>query len=447
MTDWDFDVVGVGFGPSNLSLAIALEEHNRAPRVGRPLRAMFFEKRPSFAWHPGMLLDDATIQVSFLKDLVTLRNPTSDYSFVAYLHAQGRLVDFINHHTLYPLRIEYNDYFRWAAERLASCVRYDSEVTDIAPVRRGEELAGFAVTVGQRVVRARNVVAAPGLVPNIPAGLELSDRVWHNAHLLGRLEALPEKHPSRFVVVGAGQSAAETAQHLLDRFPGAEIVAVFSTFGYTPADDSPFVNRIFDPDSVDLLFDAPETLRERLFAAHRYTNYAAVDRSLIEALYARMYRDKVAGASCFRVLGCSRVAAVRETPETVAVAIEFLPDGSTREVDADALIFATGYRPADPATLCPSMMPYFLLDDLGRLRVTRDYQVKLTLPAAGSLFIMGASEHAHGLSATLLSNMAVRAGEVLDALLRYAALGSEAGTGVGEDDTIVLPADTVPEPA
>ena len=33
-----------------------------------------------------MLLEDATMQVSFLKDLVTLRNPASEYGFLSYLH-------------------------------------------------------------------------------------------------------------------------------------------------------------------------------------------------------------------------------------------------------------------------------------------------------------------------------------------------------------------------
>src|SRR5689334_7988199 len=91
-------VVGIGFGPSNLALAVAVSEHNAGggPQVG----ARFFERQVEFGWHRGMLLDDATMQVSFLKDLVTLRNPTSEFSFLRYLHTRGRLIDFINHKNL-----------------------------------------------------------------------------------------------------------------------------------------------------------------------------------------------------------------------------------------------------------------------------------------------------------------------------------------------------------
>src|SRR5262245_836688 len=111
-----YDLVGVGFGPSNLALAIALEEHHR--RSEAPLTGLFLERQQRFGWHRGMLIDDATMQVSFLKDLVTMRDPTSDFSFLAYLHGKGRLVDFINHKALFPLRVEFHDYLEWAAGRL-----------------------------------------------------------------------------------------------------------------------------------------------------------------------------------------------------------------------------------------------------------------------------------------------------------------------------------------
>src|ERR1700712_1526142 len=85
------DLVGIGFGPSNLGLAIALEEQ------GSGLSTRFVERQEAFGWHRGMLLEDATMQISFLKDLVTLRNPASGFSFLAYLKERGRLVDFINY--------------------------------------------------------------------------------------------------------------------------------------------------------------------------------------------------------------------------------------------------------------------------------------------------------------------------------------------------------------
>ena len=62
-----------------------------------------------------MLLEQAHMQVSFLKDLATLRNPTSRFTFINYLHEKGRLQDFINLKTFFPSRHEFNDYLAWAA--------------------------------------------------------------------------------------------------------------------------------------------------------------------------------------------------------------------------------------------------------------------------------------------------------------------------------------------
>ena len=65
------DLIGVGFGPSNIALAIALEERREA---GRPIDALFLEKQPAFAWHPHMLLSHAHIGSEFGVGLEQCRN-------------------------------------------------------------------------------------------------------------------------------------------------------------------------------------------------------------------------------------------------------------------------------------------------------------------------------------------------------------------------------------
>lgn len=423
MRSWGFDVVGVGFGPSNLGLAVAIEEHNAGLAGGQPVTSRFFERQAAFGWHRGMLLENATVQVSFLKDLVTMRNPASDFSFVAYLHQRGRLADFINHKTLFPLRIEFNDYFTWAAGRLADCVAYSQEVTGVRPVIEDGVITAFDVTVGRptkqvEVRRARNVVVAAGLVPHLPEGVTRSDRVWHNSELLHRVEELAAgPPPRRFVVVGAGQSAAETTEYLGQRFPDAEVCAVFSRFGYTPTDDSSFTNRIFDPDAVDTFYSAPEDVKQMLSGYHRNTNYSVVDGDLIEALYRRAYLDKVLGRQRLRVLNASRVVDVEEASPGVRAAVEHLPDGGLTHLGADAIVYATGYRPADPMRVLGRTGRLCRRDGAGRLGIGRDHRLDLTIPSRAGLFVTGASEHAHGLSSTLLSNVAVRAGEILESVL------------------------------
>jgi len=416
------DIVGVGFGPSNLGLAIAVEEHHRGG--GERLTTRFYERQPSFGWHRGMLLDDATMQVSFMKDLVTLRNPASDFSFLSYLQDVGRLVEFTNHKTLFPLRIDFHAYFEWAAERVKDQVTYSRSVTDIAPIVEDGAVVAYDVTTEptgggtSRTVRARNVAIAVGLTSRIPDGATLGARVWHNLDLVQRIEALPrDPAPRRFVVLGAGQSAAEAVAFLHDEFPTAEVCSVFAKYGYAPADDSPFANRIFDPEAVDTYYDADDDVKRRLFDYHRNTNYSVVDLDLIEELYRREYRERVLGRRRLRMMNASQVTSVREEPDIVRVAVEHLPSGKVEALDADVFVYATGYQPADMFRLLGSTADLVERRADGAPVVHRDYRLGLTSPSPAGVYVQGGTEHAHGISSTLLSNVAVRTGEIVESVL------------------------------
>ncbi|GHJ41207.1 lysine/ornithine N-monooxygenase [Streptomyces sp. TS71-3] len=433
------DVLGVGFGPSNLALAIAIDEHNAtAPREGR-LNALFLERQPCFGWHRGMLIDDATMQVSFLKDLVTLRNPSSDFSFLCFLRERGRLIDFLNQKTLFPLRVEFHEYLEWAADRVRHLVAYDHEVTSISPVRDESGTVVFydvtcrnpRATGGSVTYRARDICVAVGLEPHLPPGAELSDRVWHNSALMQRVgELVAARTPvRRAVVLGAGQSAAETVDYLHRSFPEAEVCAVFAKYGYTPADDSPFANRIFDPEAVDAYFQAPSEVKQTLFDYHRSTNYSVVDMELIESLYATAYQEKVAGRERLRFLNVSRISGVTPRPDGLLdVAVEYLPTGELQLLRADLLVHATGYRPRDLTSLLGEAAKVCLRDDSDAVRVRRDHRVETASDVQAGIYLQGGTEHTHGLTSTLLSTTAIRAGEIQRCLVDRLAMPSRQPT-------------------
>jgi L-ornithine N5-oxygenase len=415
------DLIGIGFGPSNVAMAIALSEHNAGVGGQEAVTARFFEQQPRFGWHRGMLIDDATMQVSFLKDLVTLRNPASEFSFLCYLQSRGRLIDFINHKNLFPLRVEFHDYLEWAAAKVDDLVSYGHEVVGVAPVVREGAVEHLEVTVrsgeGLEVHRARNLVLGTGLRPLLPEGVERGDRVWHNSELLARVDGLEGTSPSRFVVVGAGQSAAENVAYLHRRFPDAEVCAVFTRYGYSPADDSGFANRIFDPAAVDEYFAAPGSVKRRLMDYHGNTNYSVVDIDLIDDLYRQMYREKVLGTERLRFLNVSRLTEVEETPDRVRTTVKSLVTGEETLLDADVVVFATGYSPADPLGLLGEVAERCLRDDDGLVRVERDYRIATDPDLRCGIYLQGGTEHTHGITSSLLSNTAIRVGEILESLL------------------------------
>ncbi|HEX2132854.1 MAG TPA: SidA/IucD/PvdA family monooxygenase, partial [Actinophytocola sp.] len=311
--------------------------------------------------------------------------------------------------------IEFHDYLEWAAARVADSVRYHREVISVEPVTDAGTVVAFDVIARHgadtTTYRARNLVFGVGLEPRLPDGATLSERVWHNRDLLTRVERLTD--PRRLAVVGAGQSAAEVTKFLHDRFPAAEVCGVFSRYGYSPSDDTPFANRVFDPDAVDHFFAAPEHVKEMILDYHGNTNYSVVDTDLIEELYRRTYQEKVLGTPRLRLFNVSRVAETVETGDGVRATVESLTTHEKTVLDCDVLVYATGYRPADPLRLLGDLDALCHRDDQDRPAVDRDYRVSTDAELRAGLYLQGGTEHTHGISSSLLSTTAVRAGQIL----------------------------------
>ena len=60
-----YDVIGIGFGPANIALAIAMEEMEFAGT------RLFLERHASTQWQPEMMLSGSDIQNHPSRDLVT----------------------------------------------------------------------------------------------------------------------------------------------------------------------------------------------------------------------------------------------------------------------------------------------------------------------------------------------------------------------------------------
>ncbi|MBQ0853748.1 lysine N(6)-hydroxylase/L-ornithine N(5)-oxygenase family protein [Streptomyces sp. BH-SS-21] len=418
-----YDLVGIGFGPSNLSLAIALDEHGASAQQP-PVTSHFFEQQPTFGWHRNMLLPSTTMQISFLKDLATFRNPMSRFSFISFLHASNRLVQFVNNQDFFPTRHEFHQYLEWAAAGVGDQVTYGTEVTSIRPCAEAGGQAPDLLEVEvrgsdgtTRVVTTHNVAISTGLVPRLPEGTATDERVWHSSEFLGRFGAHAPDDLKSVAVVGAGQSAAEITRFLYDSLPHAQISAVIPSYGYSIADDTPFANQVFDPDAVDEYYFGTERARDAFWRYHRNTNYSVVDADVIRALYQRSYDEQVRGSRRLHFRNLTRVAEVNRAGSGTRVMLRSLLDDRTEELAVDALVFATGYDGLDPARLLGDFDKHFQRDAAGRHRVERDYRLVTASDLTCGVYLQGGTEHSHGLTSSLLSNMAVRSGEIADSIV------------------------------
>ncbi|RDA90837.1 hypothetical protein CP533_1559 [Ophiocordyceps camponoti-saundersi (nom. inval.)] len=456
--DCDYDLVCVGFGPASLAVAIAMHDAlasgGRLLADGSPPRVLFVEKQESFAWHAGMLLPGAKMQISFVKDLATLRDPRSEFTFLNYLHRKGRLVDFTNLGTFLPARAEYEDYLRWCASHFDHLVRFGMEAVAVKPVSDSASssvVRTFAVVTqnvrnGQRhTYRGRNVLLATGGQPSVPSSLPLSNpRVVHSSEYNHRIRQLLPKTAAayRIAVVGAGQSAAEIFHNLPALYPNARTWLVMRSEFLRPSDDSPFVNSVFNPEYIDCLYPKPAKDRSSLLAEARATNYGVVRLSLIEELYERMYDQKRRlGADetqwPHRILGGRQIVRLEPSrDEGLAVRVQRVGGGAVEQeedetLDVDLVIAATGYQRNAHVQMLravwdmlpkePAIDGWTVETDDGQrnLAVGRDYGIKFQAGAVAEdagIWLQGCCEGTHGLSDTLLSVLATRSGEIVESI-------------------------------
>lgn len=248
------DLICVGFGPASLAIAVALHDEieSQSPSLtSSEPRVRFIERQDKFRWHAGMLLPGTKMQITFIKDLATLRNPRSEFTFINYLHRNDRLVQFTNLGTFLPQRIEYEDYMRWCASHFDEFVDYGYDVQSVdvgCTNSKTGAIEDFRITAhdrnsGQSISRrAKNVVIAAGGRPSIPKCLNANHpRVIHSSQYATTVnDIFPDGTAPRSVaVIGAGQSAAEVFHNIPNRFPGSKVYLLIRGSALRPSDDSP----------------------------------------------------------------------------------------------------------------------------------------------------------------------------------------------------------------
>jgi L-ornithine N5-oxygenase len=425
----ELDVLGIGFGPANIALAIAAEE------LGSSLRLRFVEQSAQPGWQEDMLLPEADIQNHPLRDLVTPRNPRSRYTFVNFLFEHNRLFEHLNLPLVHPLRIEYRQYVRWVAQHFAQQVDYGDAVTALWPVlERGCVRAWQAEFASGRRVHARAVVLAPGRTPRVPPVFEphADPRIVHLTRFASAFAALKQRKVAqpRVVIIGGSQSAVELLLHVAGELPeGGTVTGVTRNFGFRLKDTSPFSDEVYFPAFVDTFFHACPEQKARLRKELVFTNYSSADRDVLDALYVRLYRNKLLGRRDLLVRTMTEVEAVTPTADGVELTLRRTMEGSVDRERFDLVVLATGFKDLGrepgqepyPALLALAADQLELVD--GSLAVDLDYRVRLRGGHdAAPLFLNGLCESSHGMGdAGSLSLLSLRSAAILKALQRSLA--------------------------
>ena len=379
-----YDFAGIGVGPFNLGLACLAHPL-------RDLQGVFLDKRPEFNWHPGMLLQDTTLQVPFLADHVTLADPTSPFSFLNYLKEQGRIYSFYIRENFKMLRNEYNHYCRWAIDKLPE-VHFNTAVKHIR-YDEAQQLYLLACS-NNRQVKARRIVLGTGTMPYIPANCKAyTDKAIHSAHYLQHKHRLQSGRS--ITIVGSGQSAAEIYFDLLQEIDtyGYALHWITRSPRFYPLEYSKLTLEMTSPEYVDYFYGLPQHRRDHLLH-HQKHLYKGINNDLIAAIFDTIYAKKLVADIRISLRTNADLQAVAWDAATETFRLTFYQEEQEKYYahETAGLVLATGYTHRIPECMAP-IADRFRTDEKGRFVVNRNYTIDKN---AREIFVQNAELHTHG---------------------------------------------------
>ncbi len=400
------DFAAIGLGPFNLGLACLTEDLD-------DLDGVFLESREDFSWHAGMMLPDATLQVPFLADLVTMADPTSRFSFLNHLKSTGRLYAFYIHESFYPLRAEYDAYCRWAAAEVTS-VRFGRHVDQVAHDGRSYVITAAGPSGTTETYRAHRLVLGTGTQPFVPPAMEeVGGPAVHTADYLTAKAALQTRES--ITIIGSGQSAAEVYLDLLEEIDtfGYQLNWVTRSPRFFPMEYTKLTLEMTSPEYVRHFHALPSAQRDRLLREQR-SLYKGISGDLVDAIHDALYRKQVAGPVPTRLLTSTELVGARwdVLDEQYSLDLRHTELDQPAGLQTEGLVLATGYRAGVPDFLEP-VADRIRWDDQGRYDVASGYTID---HGNEEIFVQNAEEHTHGLAAPDLGMGAYRNAVIINQL-------------------------------
>jgi hypothetical protein len=335
------DLAIVGAGPYGMAAAAALRDSGMTVSVvGRPMS--FWEQMPA-----GMLLRSPYVASS-------IGDPTGPLSLDAFAESTGTTIP-------RPIPLErFVEYGRWVQARVAP----DVDLRQVSRVEAEDGLFRLVLEDSAEVTARRLVVAAGiGFFPRIPPTFRRlpADRVSHaSAH-----RDLSVFGGHRVLVIGAGQSALESAALLAESGADVQIVARSTTVHWLRRHPrlrrlGPLSSLLYAPAEVGpplfcQLVEAPNLVR-RLPVHRRHQ----LDRRSIRPAGAGWLRGRVVGSIPIS-LG-QEVATVDSGPDGLMVGFQ-----NGHETIVDHVLLGTGY------CVDLSRYPFLFAELLSRIRQADGY--------------------------------------------------------------------------
>lgn len=408
-----YDILGVGIGPFNLSLAALADDTE--------LDCIFLDENNRFDWHPGLMFEDAKLQVPFLADAVSLVEPRSKWSFLAYLKERHRLFPFYFREQWHIEREEYNDYLQWLSTSLKNCL-FNTRVLSITWI---ESHNSFQVcTSGGEEYFARNISLGIGTQAALPSPVQsflrdgLSAQVIHSGQYLDNLDSISRL--GSVTVLGSGQSGAEIVLDLLqrNRIQRQNISWFTRSSAFAPMEYSKLGLQHFTPDYTKFFHALKVETREELIQK-QWQLYKGISADTISDIHDELYRRDRYGAEMPVLQPNMELDSVEIKGEKLWLTFQHTLKDRRESVETDGLICATGYRPRDWESLFKNVT---FEKNNGVAAVDLDQRLQVSANGnsiSGDVYVQNVELATHGVGTPDLGLAAWRSAVIINTALGY----------------------------
>jgi lysine/ornithine N-monooxygenase/glycine/D-amino acid oxidase-like deaminating enzyme len=397
-----FHAIGIGAGPANLSLS-ALMQSATSERIA------LFDKQPGPAWHSSLLATGVRMQTSWLKDLVSLVDPTHKLSFLNYLVQTGRLFALLNAQFDVMPRREYERYLTWASNQLPD-VHHGVGVDRISY----RDHAFWAYEGDRLLATSRHLVLAVGtrsVTPPQFAHLP-ADRSFVADQLGWRIADMAADTSAPVAVVGGGQTGIECVWALQAR--GFTDIRWFGRRQwFQTIDDSPVANDFYRPAHSQFLQQLSRPTRRRLIEEQNVTGDALTPGAL-----RRLYQSNYDG---MLELGRFPVTLLPGRDVTAAdhdggmITLHCTTAEGHEQHRVGHVVIAAG-RENNPIPFDDDLRRRVEVDDSGELVMDSDYSVRWKGMNGNRMYALNRARYSHGIPDANLTLLPVRSAIVLNSM-------------------------------
>lgn len=409
-----YDFIGIGIGPFNLGMAVLSQPI-------KELNCLFFEQKKEFSWHAGMLIENTTLQVPFMADLVLPVDPTSKFTFINYLKEIQRLFKFCIKEDNFITRKEYVNYCKWVTAQLPNCYFGHS-------VKHSEYLADkhcYELTVlnnftqTEHVYYTKRLIIGIGTCPNIQefAKEHLSSQVFHNSsYLYNKLETVSSSRS--ITIVGSGQSAGEVFYDLLqESFNHSYHLNWFTRSPrFFPMEYAKLTHEFTSPDYINYFYSLAEHKKEKVLKTQDVL-YKGMNIALINSIYDVLYNRDLEEHE--NNIGLTTNCELKDISKGkgMELLLQFYHREQEKEFtwSTDTLILSTGYCFELPSFL-NKIKERIQWDSKGRFAVNENYSID---KSGNEIFVLNAELHTHGFLAPDLGMAPYRNATILNQILGY----------------------------